>query len=102
MMYRKKFWISIRKAKSCLYSRRNGYTGKIILGYSVCIRLFNIDIMDNRGSRQTNSILNEIDVKKIKELIRTGLSKRLIAIQYGVARETIQSIATKRTWKHIN
>lgn len=59
-------------------------------------------LMNNRGSNQTNSILDELDVKRIKELIKTGLSKRLIAIQYGVARETIQSIATKRTWGHIN
>jgi len=38
-------WISIRKAKDCLFSRRNGYIGKVICGYSVCIRLFNIDIL---------------------------------------------------------
>lgn len=59
-------------------------------------------LMDNRGSNQPNSILTESDVRKIKEIIKTGLSKRLIGMQYGVARETIQSIATKRTWKHIN
>ena len=36
----KKFWISIRRAKDCLFSRRNGYVGKVIFGWSVCIRLF--------------------------------------------------------------
>jgi hypothetical protein len=36
----KKFWISIRRAKNCLFSRRNGYKGKLIFGWSVCIRLF--------------------------------------------------------------
>lgn len=61
-----------------------------------------IGLVDNRGSRQTNSILTESDVRRIKEIIKIGLLKRLIAIQYGVARETIQSIATKRTWSHIN
>jgi len=34
------FWLSIRKAKKCLFSRRLGYRGKLILGYSVCLRLF--------------------------------------------------------------
>lgn len=59
-------------------------------------------LMDNRGSNQPNSILTESDVRRIKEIIKTGLSKRLIALQYGVARETIQSIATRRTWGHIH
>lgn len=42
---RKKFWLSIRKADSCLFSRRNGFIGKIIFGYSVCLRMFNYDLI---------------------------------------------------------
>lgn len=42
---RKRFWISVVLAKDCLFSRRNGYKGKIVLGYSVCIRLFGFDIV---------------------------------------------------------
>jgi len=42
---RTKFWLSIRRANKCLFSRRNGYIGKLILGYSVCLRLFNRDIL---------------------------------------------------------
>lgn len=42
---RKWFWISIRIAKQSVYSRRNGIHGKIIMGLSVCLRLFNIDIL---------------------------------------------------------
>lgn len=38
-----RFWISIKKAKDCLFSRRNGYRGKIIFGYSICIRIFGIN-----------------------------------------------------------
>jgi hypothetical protein len=59
-------------------------------------------LWDCRGEKQTNSILTEKNVLIIKELIETGLSKRLIAIQYGVSREAIQNIANKRTWKHLN
>lgn len=42
---RRKNWLSIKKAKNCLFSRRNGYIGKIIFGYSVCFRIFNKDIL---------------------------------------------------------
>lgn len=38
-------WLSIRKAKNCLFSRRNGYEGKIIFGYSIRLRLFGKDII---------------------------------------------------------
>lgn len=41
----KKNWISIRKAKNCLFSRRNGYIGKIVLGYSISLRIFNCTII---------------------------------------------------------
>jgi hypothetical protein len=44
-MKRKWFWLSIRKAKNCLFSRRYGHVGIIIHGYSVCLRLFNIDLL---------------------------------------------------------
>lgn len=36
----RKFYVSIRKVNKCLFGRRNGYIGKVIHGYSVCITLF--------------------------------------------------------------
>lgn len=36
----KRFWLSIKLARNCLFSRRNGYKGKILFGYSVRLRLF--------------------------------------------------------------
>lgn len=42
---RKPFWLSVKPAKDCLFSRRNGYRGRIIAGYSICLRLFNKDII---------------------------------------------------------
>jgi hypothetical protein len=47
-MRERQFWISIRKAKNCLYSRRNGYIGSIICGYSVVIRLFGHDLLKDK------------------------------------------------------
>lgn len=38
-------WLSIKRTKDCLFSRRNGYSGKIILGYSIRLRLFNHDLI---------------------------------------------------------
>jgi len=35
-----KFWISIRPASECLFSRRLGYNGWIVFGYSIKLRLF--------------------------------------------------------------
>jgi hypothetical protein len=37
---KKSLWFSVVKIEDCLFSRRNGYTGKHILGYSVCLRIF--------------------------------------------------------------
>ncbi len=42
---KKPFWLSIRRADSCLFSRRTGVVGKRIFGFSVCLRLFGIDII---------------------------------------------------------
>ena len=41
----KKFWLSVKKAKNCLFSRRNGLRGKIIFGYSIRLRMFNFDLI---------------------------------------------------------
>ena len=48
----RKFWISIRKAKNCLFSRRNGYRGRIILGYSIMIRLFGVDLVYSKVKKR--------------------------------------------------
>lgn len=42
---RKAFWLSIKHVDSCLFSRRNGHQGWLIGKYSVCLRLFNSDIL---------------------------------------------------------
>jgi hypothetical protein len=41
----RKNWFSIKKAKNCIFSRRLGYSGKIIFGYSIRFRLFGKDII---------------------------------------------------------
>lgn len=41
----RKFWLSIQKEKSSLFSRRNGYKGRLVAGYSICLRLFNKNVL---------------------------------------------------------
>jgi len=39
------FWLSIVPVNKALFSRRNGYKGKIIFGYSVVLRFLGRDIV---------------------------------------------------------
>lgn len=38
--FEKRFWFSMKPKNKCLFSRRNGYVGRIVFGYSICLRLF--------------------------------------------------------------
>jgi len=40
-----RFYVSIRKAEKCLFSRRCGHRGMIVRGYSMRLRLFGKDIL---------------------------------------------------------
>ena len=40
-----KNWVSIKPKKKCLYSRRNEIIGKVIFGYSICLRIFGYNII---------------------------------------------------------
>jgi hypothetical protein len=48
-MKERKFWLSIKHKDKCLFSRRNGFKGKIIFNYSVCLRLFGINFCNFSG-----------------------------------------------------
>lgn len=45
MFYGPKFRISIKNIKNCIESRRKGWEGKILFGYSIRIILFNRNIV---------------------------------------------------------
>ena len=54
------------------------------------------------GENKSNSKLKESDVRMIVYMYKTGLFyQREIAKIYGVGRETIKDILTKRNWRHI-
>ena len=52
--------------------------------------------IDNKFSK-----LTEIDVLKIRELYKKGLSSREIGKKYNVVKSTILFIVNRKTWKHI-
>lgn len=55
-----------------------------------------------RGERHRDTILNESDVREIKDLYhRSGMMVKDIASLYGVKRQTITSIGKGRSWTHV-
>ncbi len=58
-------------------------------------------LWDSRGSKSHLAKLSEAEVKIIKQLTKTSMPRRIIGERFGVSREAIQGIATRRTWKHI-
>ena len=52
--------------------------------------------IDNKSSK-----LTEIDVLKIRELYKKGLSSREIGKKYNVVKSTVLFIVNRKTWKHI-
>lgn len=55
-----------------------------------------------RGSNHGNSRLTEAMVSEIRRLLAVGtMTKQVIALQFGVSRSVIWSIAAGRTWRHV-
>lgn len=52
----------------------------------------------NRGSRQGLAVLDEGKVKRIKELLKTGIVQRRIAEEFGVSYATITMIKKGQVW----
>lgn len=51
-----------------------------------------------RGSKATSAVLDEDDVVEILRLLSGKRMQKEIAAMFGVSRETINAIATGRTW----
>jgi hypothetical protein len=71
------FYFSIKKAKDCLFSRRNGYQGILLFGYSIFLRIKYIEQRktDKRFKAQvidplSKKIQEEVDRQVIEELIK--------------------------------
>lgn len=56
---------------------------------------------DKRGSKISNSKLNETDIPKIRKMREKGLTYREISEIFGVCQYTIYSIIKGWTWDHV-
>lgn len=60
-----------------------------------------LGLKDCRGEKHPKSKLTEAKVREILLLLAGGCTQRPLAKLYGVAPETVASIATGRNWKHV-
>jgi hypothetical protein len=69
------FYFSVKKAKDCLFSRRNGYQGILLFGYSI---FFVIKYIEQRKAD-----------KRFKEQVIDPLSKK---IQVEIDRQILEEL----------
>jgi predicted DNA-binding protein (UPF0251 family) len=53
------------------------------------------------GSVHPNAKLNEDQVLEIRDSYRKGMTQKILAQQYGVARQTISKIVNNKRFKHV-
>lgn len=53
------------------------------------------------GERNTESKLNESDVRKIRQLCEDGMKQAKIAQMYGICQMTVSRIHRRERWQHI-
>jgi hypothetical protein len=76
------FYFSIKKAKDCLFSRRNGYQGILLFGYSF---FFSVKSIERRkADKRFNAAVIEPLAKKIQEEIDRQIVEEVtnLGIQY--------------------
>ena len=62
---------------------------------------FSTGLANNTGVKNRMAKLNEIKVRKIKELLKQGISQYKIATKYNISRSAILKIQLNKTWKHV-
>ena len=79
----KYFYFSIKKAKDCLFSRRNGYQGILLFGYSFffVIKYIEQRKADKRFKAQvidplSKKIQEEVDRQVIEELVKIAKNQK--------------------------
>lgn len=54
-----------------------------------------------RGERNSQSRLQEADVREIRRLRAEGLTRREVGARFGIASATVKDITTGRRWSHV-
>jgi hypothetical protein len=57
--------------------------------------------LDARGSRNSKAILTEVDIPRIRRLIKDGVSQTAIGNHYGVTVQAISRIKRGLGWQHV-
>lgn len=77
------FYFSVKKAKDCLFSRRNGYQGMLLFGYSFffVIKYIEQRKADKRFKAQvidplSKKIQEEVDRQVIEELVKIAKKQK--------------------------
>ena len=55
----------------------------------------------NLGAANGASVLTEKDVRRLRRLVATGVLRKNIAKEFGIATATVSRIATRKLWAHI-
>jgi len=74
----KHFFFSIKKAKDCLFSRRNGYQGILLFGYSFFFIIKRIE--QRKADKRFNANVIEPLAKKIQEEIDRQILEDVIEL----------------------
>ncbi len=54
-----------------------------------------------RGEEHHNSYLGELKVRQIRDLCRFGFTQRLVAVAFHTTQATVQRIASRKVWRHV-
>jgi hypothetical protein len=54
-----------------------------------------------RGEANSHAKLNTADVVRIRELEGFGVSRPRIAKMFGISRQNVRFVATRKTWRHV-
>jgi hypothetical protein len=59
------------------------------------------NVKRNMGSSNSNAVLTEDDVRRLRHLAASGVPQKNLAQEYGVAIATVSRIVTRKQWAHI-
>jgi hypothetical protein len=85
---------------ACNKGKMKGWIGKKHSKESI-LKMRKPHNIDRKGEKHPNSKLNNVMVKEIKDLIKSGMTHREIGDKYSVSRCCISDVIRGKRWSHI-